>query len=181
MFEVSNVDMRSPAVAKAAAESAAKISAIDGVDASANPFVFPAGLSDPRAAALLGDQDATPAASWSSRPWTATSSDDAAERVEAQVVQAYGALGDTLGGATGAVGSGQMLFAQITDQIEVDLRTGEGIALPLSFALMVVVVRWLHPPPVCRSRAPSRPSAGAGRAVRLLLRHRPGRRRSSTS
>ena len=139
MFEVSNVDVRSPAVAKAAAEAAAKISAIDGVDTSANPFVFPAGLSDPRAAALLGDQDRDSGRFLVVTTLDSGLDDDAAERVEAQVVQAYGALGDALGGATGAVGSGQLLFSEITDQIEVDLRTGEGIALPLSFALMVVV------------------------------------------
>ena len=139
MFEVSNVDMRSPAVAKAAAESAAKISAIDGVATSVNPFVFPAGLSDPRAAALLGDQDRDSGRFLVVTTLDSGLDDDAAERVEAQVVQAYGTLGDALGGATGAVGSGQLLFSEITDQIEVDLRTGEGIALPLSFALMVVV------------------------------------------
>ncbi|MGB8382508.1 MAG: MMPL family transporter [Dermatophilaceae bacterium] len=139
MFEASNADMRSPAVAKAATESAAKISAIDGVATSVNPFVFPAGLSDPRAAALLGDQDRDSGRFLVVTTLDSNLDDDAAERVEAQVVQAYGALGDTLGGATGAVGSGQLLFSEITDQIEVDLRTGEGIALPLSFALMVVV------------------------------------------
>ncbi len=139
MFEVSDVDVRSPAVAKAAAQSAATISAIDGVDSSANPFVFPAGLADPRADAFVGDQDAESGRFLVVTTLDAGLSDERADEVEAQVVAAYGALGDTLGGATGAVGSGEMLFAQITDQIEVDLRTGEGIALPLSFALMVVV------------------------------------------
>jgi len=139
MFEVSDVDVRSPAVAKAAAQSAATITAIDGVDTSANPFVFPAGLSDPRAGALVADQDAKSGRFLVVTTLDAGLSEERADEVEAKVVAAYGELGDSLGGATGAVGSANMLFAGITDQIEVDLRTGEGIALPLSFALMVVV------------------------------------------
>jgi len=44
-----------------------------------------------------------------------------------------------LPGATGEVGGVSSLVRAITTQIETDLRTGEGIALPLSFVLMFFV------------------------------------------
>ncbi|MGV1008581.1 MAG: MMPL family transporter [Dermatophilaceae bacterium] len=139
MLEVSGVDLHSSAVAKAAAQSAARISAIEGVDSSANPFVFPAGLNDPRAVALLGDGTADSGRFLLVTTLDGGLDDEQADRVRDQVEAAYDELGQSLDGASFAVGSGRQLFHEITHQIEVDLRTGEGIALPLSFALMVVV------------------------------------------
>ena len=139
LLEVSGVDVQSPAVAEAARSAAAELSQIDGVTSSANPFVVPGGLADPRAVALLGNGSPE-----SGRFLVVTSIDptldaEQAERVESEVLEAYRDFGQSLPGATAAVGSGSLLVEEITDQVEVDLRAGEGIALPLSFALMVLV------------------------------------------
>jgi RND superfamily putative drug exporter len=64
---------------------------------------------------------------------------EAAEQAEAQVLDVYEEFAASLPDATTAVGSGSLLVEEITGQVEVDLRAGEGIALPLSFVLMVFV------------------------------------------
>lgn len=58
---------------------------------------------------------------------------DAAVRVD------YDRIVAAFPGATGQVGGGGPLLTAITSQIEVDLRGGEGIALPLSFIVMFFV------------------------------------------
>ena len=63
----------------------------------------------------------------------------AQDRAEVAVRAAYTRMGGTLPGASIAIGSGAALGDEIVGQMEADLRLGEGIALPLSFALMVVV------------------------------------------
>lgn len=137
MLTVSGIDLSSPQVAQAAGLAAKEALAIPGVKSAANPFVFPQGPRDPQAAMFVAkggggflmltsfdaglDKKAT------------TTAEDAVRAV-------YDRLGSHLpGGATTAVGGGNLLLAEILHQVEVDLRTGEGIALPLSFIVMVIV------------------------------------------
>jgi RND superfamily putative drug exporter len=48
-------------------------------------------------------------------------------------------LGSTLPGATASTGSSQALFDEFNQRLQTDLKTGEGIALPLSLLVMLVV------------------------------------------
>ncbi len=136
---IDGVDLRSPAVAAAAQRLVADIAAIPGVVRCVNPFVIPDGPSSPAALSMVAGQSLDSGGfmtTTSLRPGLADAEHD---RAQAAVEAAYGHVGSTLPGARTAVGSGSALVTEITDQIELDLRSGEGIALPLSFVLMVVV------------------------------------------
>jgi len=150
LLMVDAVEVASPAVAAAAGAAAQHLAAIDGVDSTASPFVFPTGLADPRAKPfILANETSGTAAS--TPPGVArgflvvthlepglTAAQE--ERAEQAVRAAYTQLGQALpGGTRTTVGSGSALGDEIVGQMESDLRLGEGIALPLSFALMVVV------------------------------------------
>jgi len=61
------------------------------------------------------------------------------EAAVASVVLRLQAVDDDLPGSTGRVGGLPLLIEEITGQVEEDLRTGEGVALPLSLLVMVVI------------------------------------------
>src|SRR4029078_1536442 len=61
------------------------------------------------------------------------------ERIESAVDRAFEPVHAAAPGSTVTTGGLQRLIDAITRQLEVDLRTGEGIALPVSFAVMLVV------------------------------------------
>ena len=139
LLTVDGVDLVSPAVATAAAAATADIAAIDGVADVASPFEFPAGTADPRAAAFVTAGSTPPKAFLMVTRLEAGLEGAAQDRAEVAVRAAYTRMGGTLPGASIAIGSGAALGDEIVGQMEADLRLGEGIALPLSFALMVVV------------------------------------------
>ncbi|WP_270887853.1 MMPL family transporter [Pedococcus sp. 5OH_020] len=136
---VDRVDLSERRTGAAALAAAARIEKIPGVASVAVPFAFPRGLHDPRAAPLLkrgvADSDGYVTVV------TVAADLDALEhrRVETAVDAAMQPLVDALPQAQVSAGGLQSLVAAITGQIEVDLRTGEGIALPVSFLVMVVV------------------------------------------
>lgn len=137
MLEVIGVDLNSPAVAQAAGLAAKDVMAVPGVNTAVNPFVFPQGAQDPQAVALV-------AKTGNGFLMLATLDpglDKAATALtEAKVRGVYERLASQLPpGATTSIGGGNLLLGEILHQVEVDLRAGEGIALPLSFIVMVVV------------------------------------------
>lgn len=138
MLQVAGVDLRSSGVAEAAAQAARSAMAVPGVASSVNPFVLPDRPSGPQASAFLGSGSLDSGrflVLTTLQPHLGAAQADAERRVG----EVYAALGAALPQATTSVGSGGLLVAEITDQIAVDLRSGEGIALPLSFVVMVVV------------------------------------------
>ena len=114
-----------------------------GVAGVADPLALgpaPDGSGDPRAAALT-------AADGDGLLVTVTLEQglggDAEEAALDEVHDRLAALGDevtrAVPGASAQVGGITLLVEAITEQVEVDLRTGEGIALPVSLLVMVVV------------------------------------------
>ncbi|MEI2731387.1 MAG: MMPL family transporter [Dermatophilaceae bacterium] len=138
MLQVTGVDLRSPQVATAAVAAVRSAMAIPGVASSVDPYVVPGGPSSAQASAFVGGGSLD---SGRFLVVTTLNSGLGADRasVERRVVEVYADLGRALPQASTAIGSATLLVAEITDQIELDLRSGEGIALPLSFVLMVVV------------------------------------------
>lgn len=139
MHQLSGVDLGSAEVASVAAKALADIRAIDGVTSVVNPFVFPAGPSDPQAVPFVragGDHTGMLTVTTFS-PGLSKTQTAAAEAAVRAVYDRMAA--DLPSGASGAVGGGNLLLGEILHQIEVDLRAGEGIALPLSFIVMVLV------------------------------------------
>ena len=74
---------------------------------------------------------------------TVTVEDDLPAGVEdealTEVRERLDAVDEDLAGSSGRVAGVTTLIEEITEQVEVDLRTGEGIALPVSLLVMVVV------------------------------------------
>lgn len=135
---VDGVDVASPAVGRAARRAAEQVGALPGVTRVASPFVVPGGPTSPAAATML--KGGSPAADGYVTVVTVGDLPDKAafDALEGRVTTAVRTA--TAGeGATVTSGGFRDLIDAITGQLEVDLRTGEGIALPVSFLVMIVV------------------------------------------
>lgn len=140
ILQVRAVDVTAPAVATAAREGAARLSATEGVAEVASPYLRPGGPASPAARSLVRQGD--PAAGGFAT--VVTFADGLSEQEDEQAREAVEREFDRLvaalpQGAEGHSGGLEQLIESITHQIERDLRIGEGIALPVSFLVMVVV------------------------------------------
>ncbi|MGG5259784.1 MMPL family transporter [Phycicoccus avicenniae] len=136
---VEGVDITDPAVARAAATAVRDLGAVDGVRSAVNPFVVPDGPTSAAARPMLlrGDPAAGGFATvvTFAPDVTAEQEDAATPAVDAvfdRLVRDTGATSSERGGLAG-------LVDRIVEQVRVDGQRGEGIALPVSFAVMVVV------------------------------------------
>jgi putative drug exporter of the RND superfamily len=113
----------------AALEAARRdLTAIDGVATVLDPLTAGPGLVAEDGGSLL--------VSVALRRGLPAAQEDAAV---AAVVQRLAAVDDDLPGTTARVGGLPLLIEEITGQVEEDLRTGEGVALPVSLLVMVVI------------------------------------------
>ena len=133
------VDPAAPEVAAAAGRAVQSLVKIPGVAQAVNPYVVAAGPDSEAARQFFADGDPR-----SGGFATVVSLDGDLPREE--VAAAYAAIDDVfddLSEATNATGSQRaslrLLVDRIIDQIKVDGQRGEGIALPLSFLVMIVV------------------------------------------
>ncbi len=136
---VDGVRLDSPEVAKAAREAAGTVTAIPGVASVASPYAVPSGLGGPQAKPLLKDGSATSDGFVTVVTLAGDPDRETHQRIEKAVDEAFAPVHAAAPGARITTGGLQGLIDAITGQLEVDLRTGEGIALPLSFIVMVVV------------------------------------------
>ena len=136
---VDGVQVASPQLASAAQAAVKSISAIPGVASVASPFAVPGGPASPQAEPLLKDGSATSDGFVTVVTLAGDPDRKAHQRIEEAVDQAFAPVRAAAPGARITSGGLQGLIDAITGQLEVDLRTGEGIALPLSFVVMVVV------------------------------------------
>jgi RND superfamily putative drug exporter len=139
MLQVRGANLGAPEAPTAAAAATEDLETISGVASVQSPLLLPGGPANPAAAGLLAG--GSPASGGfvtvaTLRPGLTEEQQAAAE---AEVRRGFGAVLSQLPGASGEVGGVQPLVRAITSQIETDLRAGEGVALPLSFLLMVVV------------------------------------------
>ena len=139
MLQVTGVAADSPAVAQAATAAAKDLQTIPGVESVAMPYVVPEGLQSPQAAVLFKDETPSSDGFLTVISLDPDLSAEAGDRARAEVDREFDALVGSLPGATGSTGGLTELIDSITHQVEQDLRTGEGVALPVSFLLMVVV------------------------------------------
>ena len=139
MLRLDGADLSSPRLAQASIAAAREMRAIEGVASVATPYALPGGLSSPAATALL--EDSSRASDGFVTLVTLEGDPDGAthERIAAQVDEAFAQVADAAPGSRVTSGGLYELIEAITGQIEVDLRIGEGIALPVSFVVMVVV------------------------------------------
>ena len=135
---VDGVDLTAPATRGAALAAYERVRAIPGVDSVAMPYAVPGGLTSPAAAALL--EHGSPGSRGFATVVTLAGDPDRAthQRIADAVVAAFAPLRSVPGARVTSSGLQELIDA-ITGQLQVDLRTGEGIALPVSFLVMVVV------------------------------------------
>ena len=136
LLQVTGANAAAPTTVSAVRVAAEAIGRIPGVVSVAAPQLVPAGLDSPAAKALLplsGDGFAA----------VVTFDPDlegaARDQAQAKVDTQFDDLVAAVPGARGTTGGVADLIEAITSQVETDLRAGEGIALPISFLVMVLV------------------------------------------
>ncbi len=136
---LTGVDLADPAVATAAATAVKDLTAIEHVESAVNPFVVPEGPTSPSALRFTLDGDP---ASGGFATVVTFDADNTAEQ-EAAATEQVDVVLDRLAEQTGATGDQRgglrSLVDRIIAQVKTDGQRGEGIALPVSFAVMVVV------------------------------------------
>ena len=139
MLQVEGVDADSAAVARAAAATAKDLLSTPGVESVAMPYVVPEGLRSPQAAPFFKDETPTSDGFLTVVALDPGLDGSASDRTRQAVDRELDELLAALPGATGRTGGLSELIDSVTVQVEKDLRTGEGVALLVSFLLMVVV------------------------------------------
>ncbi|HYN67474.1 MAG TPA: MMPL family transporter [Ornithinibacter sp.] len=136
---LTGVDLADPAVATAAAGAVRDLTAIEHVESAVNPFVVPEGPTSPQALRFVLDGD--PASGGFATVVTFDPDNTADE--EAAATEEVDVVLDRLAADTGATGDQRgglsALVDRIIEQVKIDGQRGEGIALPVSFLVMVVV------------------------------------------
>ncbi len=123
-------------VAAQVADARRTVSSLPGVLRVVSPYDVPGGPSSRLGRALVSADGTAVLVRVDLRPGLSV------KQQRATVALARPALEATarnLPGARAQVGGTTLLISEITSQVESDLRTGEGVALPISLAVMVVV------------------------------------------
>ncbi|KRE57782.1 MMPL family transporter [Phycicoccus sp. Soil748] len=136
LLQVTGADAAAPTTVAAVKAAAADLGRIPGVVSVAAPQLVPAGIASPEAKALLPTSGDGFAAVVTFDP---SLKGDARDRTQEQVDTRLRQLVAAVPGAKGTTGGLADLIDAITSQVEKDLRAGEGIALPISFLVMVLV------------------------------------------
>lgn len=137
---VEDVDPADPALPAALEPGRTRLTNVDGVATVIDPYVLPDGVANPAAAPLLAADGRGFLVVVELDPELDLEAEERAlEEVEALLRDLPGEIAEDVPGATGRVGGSSLVVAEITDQVEEDLRTGETIALPVALVVMVVV------------------------------------------
>ncbi len=139
MLQVHGADLRAAAALTAAATATKDLQLISGVGSVQSPLLLPEGPANPAAAGLLAGGSTSSGGFVTVVELRQGLTGEQRQATETAVRGAFAAVLAQLPGASGEVGGVQPLIRAITSQIETDLRAGEGIALPLSFILMLFV------------------------------------------
>ena len=137
-MQVSGADLDDPASVRAGAQKTQAISSIPGVARVQSPLLSPQGPADPAVAPLVGVGGPQ-----SGRFVTVVEFDEGLgkagqDRAEADVETALQGVADAMN-ARGIVGGPSKVLDAVTGTIESDLVRGEGIALPLTFLVMILL------------------------------------------
>ena len=136
---LTGVDLADPVVAAAAAAAVRDLTAIEHVTSAVNPFVVPQGLTSPQAAPYVLDGDPASGGFATVVTFDAGSTAEEEDAATAQVDAVFDRLVEQTGAHASQRGGLRSLVDRIVHQVKVDGQRGEGIALPVSFLVMVVV------------------------------------------
>ncbi|EWT02964.1 membrane protein [Intrasporangium oryzae NRRL B-24470] len=137
-LQVSGADLQDPAVVKAGADATVTVGKIPGVKGVKSPLLNPSGLTDPSVAPLLAGGSPTAGGFVTVVNFEPGLDKAAQDTAEAQAEKALLGVADAMK-AKGSLGSTSKVIHAITSTVERDLLRGEGIALPLTFIVMLFV------------------------------------------
>lgn len=137
---VSGSDATSPVVRKGVAEPVKRIHEMDGVKSVVNPLVLDGGVKNSKGAPLVVDEKHSTKFGF----LTVVEYDSSLDEKElAEVRRAVDVqFNEIVTGSQGSEsqrGSMKKLIDEVVHQVEGDMKVGEGLALPVSFIVMVVV------------------------------------------
>ncbi len=136
---VEGVDQDDPTVARAGADAVAALLAIDHVESAVNPFVVPEGATSERARQFVLDGDPASGGFATVVTFDDTVTGEEEADATAQVDEVFDSLVEDTGATSSQRGGLRTLVDRIVEQVKIDGQRGEGIALPVSFLVMVVV------------------------------------------
>jgi RND superfamily putative drug exporter len=139
MLLTKGVDLASPKVAAAAQSAAAEISKIPHVAGAVNPFVVPGGPTSPQGRAYVADGSNAGHGFATIVTYAADSTRSEQDAAQARVDRVFDTLVRDSGAASSERGGVRSLVNAVIAQVKKDGQRGEGIALPVSFVLMVLV------------------------------------------
>jgi putative drug exporter of the RND superfamily len=136
---VDGADLGSAPLADAVVGAAQRIEAIPGVASVATPYAVPGGVRSPGAKALLEGGSADSGGFVTVVTFSGDPDRREHDRLTAAVDTAFAPVRQAAPGAQVTSSGVQQLIDAITGQVAADLRTGEVIALGVSFLVMLVV------------------------------------------
>src|SRR5699024_6697083 len=128
-----------PFVRANVARAVARIHDLDGVARVVNPLVLPDGVHDDRAAPLVRDEGGGRWGFVTVVEYEPGLDDAQLERVQRRVDVQLDQIVTGSWAQESSRGSVEMLVGEVIDQLGSDLTLGEGIALPVTFVVMVLV------------------------------------------
>lgn len=132
-------DLADRDVARGNADAVQAIADVDGVASVVNPFVFEEGPRDPAAAPFVTGPADDPDGFATVVTYDDGLGDAELEAARAEVSTQLDEVVSASRATDSQRGSVQALVDAIIGQVGSDMKTGEGLALPVSFAIMVVV------------------------------------------
>ena len=129
----------SPAAAGAAATAAQEIAALPHVASVLTPWTVPGGISGPAAASLLAEGSTASGGFAVVVAFTGPTTKDDLTTLVPAVDRALDPLVAATGATSTVRGGSQQLVDAVISQIKHDLEIGEGIALPITFVVMILV------------------------------------------
>lgn len=137
---VSGSPATDPFVRKGVAEAIQRIHEMDGVESVINPLVLEDGVEDPKAAPLVLDEPGDDRYGFLTVvEYEDGLTDEQLEQVRRDVDVQLTQVAVASQGTDSQRGSLKRLIDEVVGQVETDMKVGEGLALPFSFVVMVVV------------------------------------------
>ena len=136
---VEGVDITDPAVATSAVNAVKTLVGIEHVESAVNPFVVEGGITSPLAASMLGEGGAGSGAFATTVRYGDDVTKEEEQGAQKEVDKVFDQLVSTLEPERSDRGGIRALVDRVVAQVKTDGQTGEGIALPISFLVMIVV------------------------------------------
>ncbi|MGI8722020.1 MAG: MMPL family transporter [Geodermatophilaceae bacterium] len=137
---VDGVQVTDPGLVGPISSAREELTVLDGVLRVLDPLAAPGGPGGPSATGLVAEEGDGLLVVVDLKPDLSEADNDAAlTSVQALLDDAAAEITQSVEGARTLVGGTQPLITAITDQVSADLATGEGIALPVSLLVLILV------------------------------------------